>query len=186
MSHELSVIDQTFLFKKLILRHDIDHSIELLEKITNIEHSLGIVSTNFFRIRAKNYNLFSRPSLKVIEKLLNQGHEIGLHYEDLDLKTEKLESLIYFLRNEFGKDTFKVVSPHEPSRCGITRQAQWKNLGILGDAYDERLMNKFKYISDSSCNWREGCMHNFTSSEKSMYILTHPIWWYDQHPGECY
>jgi hypothetical protein len=186
MSHELSVIDQTFLFKKLILRHDIDHSIELLEKITNIEHSLGIVSTNFFRIRAKNYNLFSRPSLKAIEKLLNQGHEIGLHYEDLDLKTEKLESLIYFLRNEFGKDTFKVVSPHEPSRCGTARQAQWKNLGILGDAYDERLMNKFKYISDSSCNWREGCMHNFTSSEKSMYILTHPIWWYDQHPGECY
>ena len=179
-------MSQSIGYKKLILRHDIDHDIKLLEKITDAEHELGVTSTNFFRIRAKNYNLFSRCAIRIVEKLLKQGHEVGLHYEDLDLDEIKLDFLFSFLRAEFGKDTFKIVSPHEPNRCRNKNIVNWKKFGVLGDAYDKKLMENFKYISDSSCHWREGCMHNFADTRQSLYILTHPIWWYNNHPGECY
>lgn len=187
---ESLLISEFFLGKKfqksLIMRHDIDHDIELIQKMIEVESSVGIKSSNFFRIRAKNYNIFSSKSRKIIENVLSLDHEVGFHYEGDDINSEKFEKILELLRAEYGSETFKVVSPHEPSRTGNKFVKGAKNLGILGDAYDDKLLTEFKYISDSSCRWREGCMHEFIDSEKSMYILTHPIWWYEKETGENY
>ena len=172
--------------KDLIMRHDIDHDIELIDRMIEIEASIGIKSSNFIRLRAKNYNVFSNKSSTIIQKILSLGHEVGFHYDAYDMSNDRIEKILSLLRDEFGADTFKVVSPHEPARSGNKTSIDLSRYGVLGDAYDDKLMNSFKYISDSSCRWREGCMHNFAGHKKSMYILTHPIWWYDKSSGECY
>lgn len=172
--------------KYLIVRHDIDHDMSLLENMVDIETNLGIRSSNFFRLRAKNYNLLSRGSIDIVKRVLDMKHSVGFHYENIDLEDNKIKTILTLLRKEFGDNVFRTVSPHEPTRTGMKTGFSWKKVGVLGDAYDKDLMEKFKYISDSSCRWREGCMHNYTDSKDSMYILTHPIWWYKDHPGENY
>lgn len=172
--------------KYFVMRHDIDHDITLLEDMLFIENKVGIKSSNYFRARAKNYNIFSRQSSSIIQRAVSLGHSVGFHYEDIDLENDRIKFIIEALRREHGDHTFQTVSPHEPTRAGTQDDFDWKSLGVLGDAYDKDLMSFFKYISDSSCRWREGCMHNFVKHPSSMYVLTHPIWWYKEHPGENY
>lgn len=177
--------------KKIVLRHDIDHDISLCRNFLKIEKRLGIKATYYFRTQAKNYNLFSKDSMRIVESAIDSGHEIGYHYEFPFLCADK--NLDFFIKNldlircAFGKK-IKVVSPHEPTRSksGTIDRKKLKSLGIKYDAYDKKIMKEFKYISDSSCNWREGPMHEHLNVHDSLYILTHPIWWFKKSPGECY
>ena len=64
----------------LILRHDLDMSLQAALPIAEIEHELGVKGDYFVLIRTKMYNPFAvrerRPS--ATWKL---GHEIGLHLD---------------------------------------------------------------------------------------------------------
>ena len=180
---------------KIIIRHDVDHDLSLVKNFSREETNLGICATYYVRLHAKKYNLLSYENIKIIERLLEDGHEIGLHYEfgwsydTQERNLQKLECEILYLREIFGENTFKSISPHEPSRSGDIKisKAFMKKNGLTIHSYDRRLLANFKYISDSSCRWREGCMHNHIGSMKSpLYILTHPVWWYQNTPSECY
>ena len=178
----------------LVMRHDVDHDLSLVKKMSTEESNIGVRSTYFLRLHARNYNLLSYDSIMTVERLIQDGHEVGLHYEfgwsyDTNEKNlEKLEKELSYLRDIFGDQHFTSISPHEPSRTGDMKftKAFMKRNNIKLHSYDSRLMSKFKYISDSSCRWREGCMSIWIRKKIPLYILTHPIWWYRNSPGECY
>ncbi|HEV3193143.1 MAG TPA: hypothetical protein VGY54_21695, partial [Polyangiaceae bacterium] len=65
----------------LLLRHDLDHSIRAAAIIAEIEAELGVSSTYFVQVACPFYNLLSNESRKLIEHIVQLGHEIGLHYE---------------------------------------------------------------------------------------------------------
>ena len=116
------------------------------------------------------------------------GHEIGLHYESdfyhiigKDIKEGLLKEveIINFVTGE----KIESVCPHEPTR---TNQFHIKGIS-LNQAYDSSLMRDFKYISDSSCRWRDGTFYeNIQADHQRLYVLTHPYWWYNQTPIENY
>ena len=54
--------------KQVILRHDIDNSIEDALKIAKIEKEVGMKSTYFVLIGTEFYNLFTKRSKEMIEK----------------------------------------------------------------------------------------------------------------------
>lgn len=70
----------------IILRHDVDKLPQNALRFAQIEHELGIKGTYYFRIVPESFE----P--KIIEKITSLGHEIGYHYEDVDLAYKKLRA----------------------------------------------------------------------------------------------
>src|SRR5262249_7645039 len=65
----------------LLLRHDLDRPLKGAELFGELESNLGITSTFFIQTTCDFYNLLSKGTRRIIERLVAQGHEIGLHYE---------------------------------------------------------------------------------------------------------
>jgi hypothetical protein len=181
--------------RAIILRHDIDTQLDIAVKMAEIESRSSISSTFFVRFHSHAYNPLCIKDARKIQKIAQLGHEIGLHYEP-DYYSLIGRSFHDFVRNEIdllsaiSDQKVKCVAPHEPTRSGIKRidDDLAKELGITTQAYSDTLMSNFKYLSDSSCNWREGSWfyHLNEESYEKMYILTHPYWWYDSSPIENY
>lgn len=180
--------------KCIFMRHDVDHCLDLALNMAKVEKDAGINSTYFIRLHSKNYNAMSLESTRKLRSIINMGHEIGLHYEPSYaelMNIDRLSSLRCDIAALENCISYKVtgISPHEPSREG-TFTVDLKLLtetNLNYQAYDDIFFKDMKYISDSSCNWREGCMHNFIQDNTPrICILTHPFWWYNESPLENY
>src|SRR2546425_4596819 len=64
-----------------LLRHDVDYVPEWSLGFAEIESHLGIISTYFYQVCAKTYNLRESTNVRVVRKLKSLGHEIGLHLD---------------------------------------------------------------------------------------------------------
>jgi hypothetical protein len=65
----------------LVLRHDIDVSLEPALKMAEIEHEMEVRSTYFVWLSGKGYNPLEGRNVCLMQKLCALGHEIGLHYD---------------------------------------------------------------------------------------------------------
>jgi len=170
---------EEFSSNDIILRHDVDVSLDAALKIGKIESDLGICSTFFILFHAELYNPFSLNSSKIVSKLIKMGHKIGLHYHstffvenNLDPSTNIAKEIE--LMESHYKTTIKVVSSHDSS---ISKKILLNLPEGVVDAHSEEFIKNRKYFSDSVQNWREGCLcQNYTKYEK-LQVLTHPIWW---------
>lgn len=63
----------------VVLRHDVDLRPEASLRAARMEKSLGIKGTYYFRITRKSFDA------KIIQEIGSLGHEVGYHYEDIDL-----------------------------------------------------------------------------------------------------
>ena len=70
----------------IILRHDVDKLPRNALRFAQIEYKLGIKGTYYFRIVLQSFDPI------IIEKIAALGHEIGYHYEDVDLACKKLRA----------------------------------------------------------------------------------------------
>lgn len=69
--------------KRVILRHDVDRLPENSFRLAQLEYDLGISGSYYFRIVPESYNL------RIMNEIAALGHEIGYHYEDVDLAAPK-------------------------------------------------------------------------------------------------
>ena len=74
-----SFLDANLRYNHLILRHDIDMSLEAALSIAITEGELGVKAHYFVLLRTEMYNLFSEKSLEILNKIIDLGHNIGLH-----------------------------------------------------------------------------------------------------------
>jgi peptidoglycan/xylan/chitin deacetylase (PgdA/CDA1 family) len=178
--------------RMIFLRHDVDSDPDLALHFADIEKKLKIRATYFFRVHAED-NLFSLRNYAAVKRIIKEGHEIGLHAETdfASLVGEQGHQML--LRGKavleaIAGSPISGVSMHEPTRSTRRlKKSEIKKLGFRYDAYDPLFFVGLKYISDSSCRWREGCMCNFIKAGvPKLYILTHPVWWYKQSPIENY
>tara|TARA_Y100000389_G_C17370278_1_gene468632 strand:+ start:311 stop:949 length:639 start_codon:yes stop_codon:yes gene_type:complete len=179
--------------RSVLLRHDIDFSLDHALKFAEIESSLGIQSTYFIRTHCKYYNAFSYNSKNILNNIESLGHFIGLHFEEDYYKPEQIYEFINFekkLLDSLLSTPVNFIAPHEPTRTGrMTYEiTKLEDIGIAHQAYDEKILKKYKYISDSSGKFRDGFMeeHLVQNKEENLYVLTHPVWWYEKTPVERY
>jgi len=174
--------------KIILIRHDIDLDLDLALNFLEIENELEIPATYFIRLHGK-YNPLFYTNYKVIRRISEAGHEIGLHHDcDFAALFEKeAESLLRHDLEILQKIIDKPIlgiSSHEPnqSRFKVGDEALGK-FNLAYQAYSPLFLEEMKYISDSSSRWREGCMCQFIENKtKRLCILTHPFWWYPQSP----
>jgi hypothetical protein len=86
-------------FKMILLRHDVDLKPENSLATAKLEHSLGIKGTYYFRIIPQTL----KP--EIIKEIADLGHEIGYHYEDMDLvHADNLDKHIDLAYESFQKN----------------------------------------------------------------------------------
>ncbi|HXU27880.1 MAG TPA: hypothetical protein VN698_11670 [Bacteroidia bacterium] len=166
--------------KFCVLRHDIDASLNAAYEMASIEAKLGIKATYFIMLRSPIYNLFSRTNHQFVQKIIDLGHEIGIHYDEgFYAKKKELNSLIeeeaLILQNMFEKE-IGVVSFHQPSLKIINNELK---INKFINTYDRQDLDGVTYISDSNKVWKESTPWEIFDQSKylKMHLLIHPMWW---------
>lgn len=74
--------------RAIILRHDVDRLPANALEMAKLEKTIGINATYYFRIIKESYNK------EIILEIINMGHEIGYHYEDIVHASKRLKEKI--------------------------------------------------------------------------------------------
>jgi len=169
----------------LILRHDVDQSLEQSIKIANIESNYNIRSTFFIWLRSPFYNIFEKKYSDIIYEIINLGHQIGLHFDESSYKIENeidlnnyIEKEINLIQTYFNINIY-AVSMHRPSKWLLNNDVKFDK---YINTYAKRFFRDFKYFSDSRRQWKEGCICKKVNVNKydKLHILIHPFWWIDK------
>jgi len=72
----------------IIMRHDVDRIANNALELAQYENSIGIRGTYYFRVVPESFDL------DIMNKIADLGHEIGYHYEDVDLVLKLNPSLL--------------------------------------------------------------------------------------------
>ncbi len=172
--------------KKVILRHDVDLSLDKAFEFACFENNLGVKSTYYILITSELYNLVNVSSIKKVKQMSEMGHDIGLHFdesqynfdENKDWTKQITEAIINeraIMETILNDVSIKSVSMHIPSNKTIK-----SNLTINGmvNSYSDEYFSKWKYLSDSNMHWREDVKSIIKSKKYSrLHILTHPFWY---------
>lgn len=143
----------------VILRHDVDELADNALAMAEIEKSLEIESTFFFR-RVKQSD---RPD--IIRQIACLGMEIGYHYEDLSTAGGNIDAALKTFRSNL--DYFRTYYPvktvcmHGSSSSPYDNRDIWKSakmqdFDLLGEPYLSVDFNKVYYISDTGYSWDGG------------------------------
>ena len=165
--------------KFVVMRHDVEFSIPAALRMAEIEAEQGVQST-FFLLQTSDYNPFEEEEAVQIRRILELGHDLGLHYDaalferlNLDpLATAKAQIDLF---EAFFQTRIHAMSSHMPMRSGKTFSIP----GVI-DTYDPMYLTEMKYISDSTQSWREGVVTENLAKYNHIHLLTHEYIW---HPG---
>lgn len=176
--------------KYVIVRHDVEFSVERAYNLACFEKSNEFSSTYFFQLSNNSYNLLSKKNLEMLEEIHDMGHIVGLHFHmngltDIEkIKKEILNEIeIMNKKLSFKVDSFSV---HRPSAEVL--RANIKMDGIL-NAYQNEFFSfvenmdkeetEVKYLSDARHRWNYNLYpdSNTINNNPKVQILTHPYSW---------
>ncbi len=186
----------------MLMRHDIDNHLYRTADFARIENTKKVKATYFFRVHAP-YNIFEFNNYKLIKSLEKTGHEIGIHTEIGDFeKFNPSEDYLQLLKRE--KEFMEACLGHkitgfsshrdfdyQVNPLPIINNLDYRSIGFKYFAYQDEFHKDAKYISEvvsGHITWREGCPCTFIGKNEKICLLTHPAWWYNEHPreGETY
>lgn len=158
----------------IILRHDVDRRPLHSLRFAQMQHSLGIWGTYYFRIVPESFD----P--KVLEAIAGFGHEIGYHYEDVSLAAssnkigknnskdivayqerlleqaiESFAANLAFFRKYVDIRTICMHgSPRSPwdSRL-LWQKYNYRDFDLLGEPYFDLNFNEVAYYTDTGRCW---------------------------------
>ncbi|MEQ3695718.1 MAG: hypothetical protein ABNH02_01995 [Pseudomonadales bacterium] len=175
----------------LILRHDVEFSVNRALRLALIENTHSVKATYFFQVASSAYNPFSPDNIVKIKRIIELGHDVGLHfyvshlaegdYLGLDRELERQSRMF-----ELGLDiSCTKFSFHRPPSWVLEDRDDLR-LGMLnayGESFFEYSNNptKIKYIADSQHRWAYGYPRDFLNFPK-LQILLHPDEW--THKGD--
>jgi hypothetical protein len=144
----------------VILRHDVDLSLDAALTMAELEAEAGAAATYFLMTRSEFYNLESASGGAAIARLRGLGHRVGLHavWPHVD-RDDRFDPVLAW----HNPDPEYMREPVE----GFVNvmEAPWADV----------------YRSDSNQHWRQGCPHEelAAASFERLQLLTHPeIWVY--------
>lgn len=190
--------------KILVNRVDIDVDCKKAKKISDILNELNIKATFFVRLHAKEYNPYDFENYLCLKSIKNSGHEIGLHSEIVDCNRIWNESTTACLLTDIKilSLMFDIKINGVASHGGITI---FNNLDfwtyndatkykLIYEAYDFNLFNYSFYVSDGQIkSWKcykngilqpgdDRCIcEHIKNDHKIIYLLTHPMSYYERH-----
>lgn len=157
--------------RSIILRHDVDRMPENSLRFARIQHEREIRGTYYFRIVGESFD----PD--IIREIAGMGHEIGYHYEDLDLARKTLKKnrgnsqpdMPYLMQTGIQLFTqhlsrFREITPvtticmHGSPWSPIDNRLLWeeydyRDYGIAGEPYFDIDFSNVLYLTDTGRRW---------------------------------
>ena len=140
----------------VILRHDVDRKPQNSLATAQIEHSLGIRSSYYFRIVPDS----NQP--EYIRQIAALGHEIGYHYEDMAIANGNAEKaflhfqqqLAYF-RQFYHVRTICMHGAPTSQWDGreLWKQYDYRSVNIIGEPYFDMDFSEVLYLTDTGRCW---------------------------------
>lgn len=159
----------------LLLRHDIDASLDVALKMARIENGLNIRATYFVLFSHKLYNLFEPDSLRALREISELGHEIGLHYDLVAYESHcrSLEDEVHLLEKLLDR---RVTSIAHHNLSTLKTDDPFKDTPNYINAYNPKLYDL--YVSDSCRAW---CLEDLSKllklDHERVQLLIHPVFW---------
>ena len=149
----------------LLLRHDVDLSLEAALRLAELETEAGAQATYFLMTQSVFYNLGSPEGERALARLRELGHRVGLH--------------AVYPRFELDERFDSVVAWHNPDP-EFMREPLDDAINVMQSGY----FDPEHYRSDSNQQWRNGCPHEELAAGgfEWLQLLTHPEIW--AYPGE--
>ena len=148
----------------LLLRHDVDLSLDATLRLAELEAEAGARATYFLMTESVFYNLASHEGERALERLRELGHRVGLH--------------AVFPRVRLDERFDPVIAWHNPD-------PDYMNDPIEGaiNVMEPPWFSPATYRSDSNQHWRSGCPHEDLRAGAFpwLQLLTHPEIW--AYPG---
>lgn len=195
----------------VVNRVDVDFSLVKLDRLLDVFARLKVRASFFVRLHAPEYNPYSPEGLRLIRRIVADGHELGYHSEIVDCgaiwgedPAVCLRRAVAVLETLSGVKVCGIAS--HGGRTGLNNLDFWKDhraadFGLLYEAYDEEpgfgLFRRSFYISDSEwVRWKcydRGVLragdHRSPSQHARdghdlIYLLIHPDTYYDRHAYE--
>jgi hypothetical protein len=148
---------------ELLLRHDVDLSLEAAVEMAEVEAEAGATATYFLMTQSVFYNLASPVGSRTLNRLRELGHRVGLH--------------AVWPRIDLDERFDPVLAWHNPEP-EFMREPVEGAVNVMEPRFSAN------YRSDSNQNWRHGCPHDALAARELpwLQLLVHPeIWVY---PGE--
>lgn len=186
--------------RHFIVRHDLDRTPLSLRGVVEVEAALGIQSTIFVRVTANEYNPFSYLVLPILKFAVSGGFEVGLHTNFLEYSTINQLDPLLVIRSEL--QCLRSFFPQVDSlSCHRDINYQYNSLPWLSErwpelrcelclhyhAYEETIMKNTTYVNESlspHLGWGKHTPETMIRTGMSIYLLTHPHWWFSTHPFE--
>ena len=174
----------------VIMRHDVEYSVERAHALAKVEESMDFRSTFFFQWTNNSYNILSRKNRDILSDMHERGQHIGLHFAlngmtDMRVIKERIKQEMDMLSNMLGFE-INSFSIHRPSPDVLAENI--KISGII-NAYQDDFFTfdpkatpeselDVKYLSDANHVWRYGYPDEETINKyDKVQILTHPFAW---------
>ena len=148
----------------LLLRHDVDLSLDAALRLAELESRAEAPATYFLMTRSVFYNLASPDGERALARLRELGHRVGLHAVWPDAELD---------------DRFDgVVAWHNPDPEYMCAPLDGAVNVMQAPFFDPE-----HYRSDSNQRWRHGCPHEELAAGRFewLQLLTHPEIW--AYPG---
>ena len=171
--------------KSVILRHDVDKRPENSELFARIQNELNIKGTYYFRCVPESYDE------QIIRTISKMNHEIGYHYEEMDLCNGDVHAAIKLF--EKNLKTLRDICPiesicmHGSPRSKYDNKSIWlsnkyTDYQIIGEPYFDLNFNKIGYLTDTGRTWdgarfsvRDKVVSNISLNVKSTQELIHNL-----------
>ena len=148
----------------LMLRHDVDLSLDAALRLAELEAKAEAPATYFLMTRSVFYNLASPEGERALARLRELGHRVGLHAVWPDAELD---------------DRFDgIVAWHNPDPEYMSAPVDGAVNAMQAPFFDPE-----HYRSDSNQRWRHGCPHESLRGAEFewLQLLTHPEIW--AYPG---
>jgi hypothetical protein len=150
----------------VILRHDVDLSLDAAVQMAELEHGAGSSATYFLMTESVFYNLDSSEGVAAMKRLRALGHRVGLHAVHPNAPLDP----------RFDP----VVAWHNPEPAYMQVPLPDGRINVMQEPW----FDPATYRSDSNQHWRSGCPHDDLRAGAFpwLQLLTHPEIW--AYPGE--
>ena len=142
--------------KVLVLRHDVDKLPLNSLATARLQHQLGVKGTYYFRVVKESWDE------DIMRAMLDLGHEVGYHYEDMALcGGDPKKAIAHF---EEWLQRFRAIAPitticmHGSPLSKFDNRSLWdhyryQDFGIVAEPYFDLDFTRMLYITDTGRRW---------------------------------
>lgn len=174
----------------IIMRHDVEFSMERAYNLSLVESEMGFQSTYFVQITNNSYNALSKKGIDMMRDMADRGHHIGLHYHlngqrDATAVRDGVRDQLRIMSEMvgFAIDRYSFHRPvkevyYYDIRIDGVINAYSSEFFSYAENVDETTKLDVKYIADSKHRWNYGYPDSPTFQKfPKLQILIHPFSW---------